>query len=33
MVTDVLIDLVGVAVGLLIWQRFLAPRFVRGSRE
>jgi len=33
MVTDVLIDLVGVAVGLLIWQRFLARRFFGANRE
>jgi VanZ family protein len=26
LVTDVLIDLAGVAVGLLVWQRFLASR-------
>jgi VanZ family protein len=33
MVIDVLIDLVGVAVGLLIWQRFLARRFFGANRE
>jgi VanZ family protein len=33
LLTDVLIDLVGVAVGLLIWQRFLSSRVFGASRD